>query len=117
MAIWTIGLLIPLLLTLSGAAQGGTPSGGGPADLISLVLLMALFFGVFYFFLIRPERRRRRQHQELLASLKRGDKVITIGGICGTIKKIDKDRIWLEVEDGVTLKILKDSVVEKEKPS
>ncbi len=93
------------------------PAGGGTADLLSLVLMMVLFFGIFYFFLIRPERRRRRQHQELLASLKRGDKVITIGGICGTIKKVDKDRVWLEVEDGVTLKLVKDSIVEKERPS
>jgi len=86
-----------------GAQEPAPPAGGGTADLLSLVLMMVLFFGIFYFFLIRPERRRRRQHQELLASLKRGDKV--------------KDRVWLEVEDGVTLKLVKDSIVEKERPS
>ncbi|OGF53994.1 MAG: preprotein translocase subunit YajC [Candidatus Fraserbacteria bacterium RBG_16_55_9] len=70
---------------------------------------------VFYFLLIRPERKRRQQHQELTESLKRGDKVITMGGICGVIKKVDKDRVWVEVEENVTLKLIRDSIVEKEK--
>ncbi len=87
------------------------------SQLISTLLLL-FFFGVFfYFFLIRPERRRRQQHKELIDSLKRGDKVVTIGGIVGTIKKVDKEHVWLEVEDGVTLKLVKESVAEKERKS
>lgn len=85
------------------------------SGLISTLLFLVLFGAVFYFFLIRPERRRRQQHKELIDSLKRGDKVITIGGIVGTIKKVDKEHIWLEVEDGVILKLVKDSVAEKER--
>lgn len=92
--------------------QGNDPFGG----LLSFILFLVLFGGIFYFLLIRPERRRRQQHQELIESLKRGDKVITSGGLCGVIKRVDKDRVWLEVEEGVTLKLVKDSVVEKEKP-
>jgi preprotein translocase subunit YajC len=87
------------------------------SGLISTLLFLALFGAVFYFFLIRPERRRRQQHRALIESLKRGDKVVTIGGIVGIIKKVDKDHIWVEVEDGVTLKLVKDSVAEKEKVS
>jgi preprotein translocase subunit YajC len=76
-----------------------------------------LMVAVFYFLLIRPERKRRQQHQELIAGLKRGDKVITMGGICGVIKKVEKDRVWLEVEENVTLKFVRDCVIEKEKAS
>lgn len=88
-----------------------------PADLVTTLVFLVLMFGVFYMLLIRPERRRRREHRELIQDLKRGDKVVTIGGICGTIKKVDKDRIWLEVEDGMALKIVKDSIAEREKPA
>jgi preprotein translocase subunit YajC len=84
-------------------------------ELVQLLVFLVLMGAIFYFLLIRPERRRRQQHQELIESLKRGDRVITMGGICGVIKKVDKDRVWLEVEDGVTIKLLKDSVVEREK--
>lgn len=85
-----------------------------PADVLSTLILLILLAAIFYFLLIRPERRRRQQHKELIESLKRGDKVITMGGICGVIKKVDKDRIWLEVEENVTLKLVKDSVIERE---
>jgi preprotein translocase subunit YajC len=86
-------------------------------ELIQTLIFLVLMVGIFYFLLIRPERKRRQQHQELVGSLKRGDKVITMGGLCGVIKKVDRDRIWLEVEDSVTLKLVRDCVVEKEKAS
>ncbi|MBI1730602.1 preprotein translocase subunit YajC [Candidatus Acetothermia bacterium] len=91
-------------------------------QLISTLLLLLLMFVVFYFFLIRPERRRRQQHQELVDALARGDKVITLGGMCGVVKKVEKDRIWVEVQEGVVLKMVKesiadrDSATEREKP-
>lgn len=86
-----------------------------PVDAVSTLFLLLLMFGIFYFLLIRPERRRRREHRELMEDLKRGDKVVTVGGIFGIIKKVDKDRVWLEVEDGMTLKLRKDSIAEREK--
>lgn len=88
----------------------------GFSGLIMPLLFLLIFVAIFYFMLIRPQRKRQRQHQDLISNLKRGDEVITAGGICGKVKKIDKDRIWLEVsEEGVTLKVLKDSIVEREK--
>lgn len=86
-------------------------------ELIQTLIFLMLMVAVFYFLLIRPERKRRQQHQELIAGLKRGDKVITMGGICGVIKKVEKDRVWLEVEENVTLKFVRDCVIEKEKAS
>jgi len=84
------------------------------SQLVTTLVFLLVMFGVFYLFLIRPERRRRQQHRDLVDSLKRGDKVVTIGGICGVIKKVDKERIWLEVADGMTLKLVKDSIAERD---
>lgn len=87
------------------------------SQMITTLLFLAVMFGVFYLFLFRPERRRRQQHRDLVESLKRGDKVVTAGGICGIIKKVDKERVWLEVEDGMTLKLVKDSIAERDSRS
>ncbi len=83
-------------------------------ELATTLVFLLVMFGVFYLFLIRPERRRRQQHRELVDSLKRGDKIVTVGGICGVIKKVEQDRIWLEVADGMTVKLVKDSVAERD---
>lgn len=69
---------------------------GGPAALISSFLPMILLFVVFYFILIRPQRKRDKENRDMLASLKVGDKITTIGGIVGTIVKIKDERIVIE---------------------
>jgi preprotein translocase subunit YajC len=83
-------------------------------SLISLVVILVVFFAVFYFLLIRPQRRREREHRALLSSLKRGDRVMTAGGIIGTIEDIDENEVVLAVEEG-KLRIAKSSIVEKVK--
>jgi len=82
------------------------------SPLISLVVILVMFFAVFYFLLIRPERRRQKEHRSLIASLKRGDRVITAGGIIGTIEDITENEVILVVEEG-KLRIAKSSIVEK----
>ncbi len=82
------------------------------SQLIPLVIVLVVFFAVFYFLLIRPQRRRQKEHLALLSSLKRGDRVITAGGIIGTIEDIDENEVILAVEEG-KLRIAKSSVVEK----
>ena len=67
------------------------------ASLISMVLPMALMIGVFYFLLIRPQRKKDKKVKEMLAALKKGDRVTTIGGIYGTIMNIKDETITLAV--------------------
>ncbi|HAZ29961.1 TPA: preprotein translocase subunit YajC, partial [Candidatus Acetothermia bacterium] len=67
---------------------------------------------IFYFLLIRPQRRRQKEHRDLLGSLKRGDRVMTAGGVLGTIEEIAEDSIVLTVEDG-KLRLSKGSIVDK----
>jgi len=81
--------------------------------LISLVILIVVFGAIFYFLIIRPQRRREQEHKKLLQSLKRGDRVVTAGGIYGTIDKIDDDTVILSLEEGAKVRIAKSSIVEK----
>jgi preprotein translocase subunit YajC len=89
------------------------PQDQGAQSLISLVILIVVFGAIFYFLIIRPQRRREREHKKLLQSLKRGDRVVTAGGIYGTIDKIDDDTVILSLEEGAKVRIAKSSIVEK----
>ncbi len=69
-------------------------------------LPLILIFAVFYFLLIRPQQRKVKQHKEMLSNLKRGDKIITSGGIIGTINKVTDNReLNVEVAENVEIKI------------
>ncbi len=86
---------------------------GGTESLMSLVILLVVFAAVFYFLLLRPQRRRQKEHQQLMASLKRGDRVVSAGGIHGTIDKLDDDTAILVLEEGTKLRMSKSSIVDK----
>tara|TARA_B100000963_G_scaffold109900_1_gene95659 strand:+ start:4142 stop:4486 length:345 start_codon:yes stop_codon:yes gene_type:complete len=69
-------------------------------------LPLILIFAVFYFLLIRPQQRKVKQHKEMLSNLKRGDKIITSGGIIGVINKVSDNReLLVEVSENVEIKI------------
>ena len=81
-------------------------------SMITLVVMLVAFAAIFYFLLIRPQRRRQKEHRDLLGSLKRGDRVVTAGGIFGTIEDMSEDSITITVEDG-KLRLSKGSIVDK----
>ena len=82
-------------------------SGSGFAQFIPLILI----FVIFYFFLIRPQQKKIKEHKNMVTSLKRGDDVITSGGIVGRIEKVnDDDKIDLAISDNVTVKVIKSTV-------
>ena len=81
---------------------------------IAMFIFLLLLFAIFYFLIIRPQRRRQREHQELMTSLKRGDKVITIGGIYGQIESVTEDNLVLKVESGAVIKMHKGSIACKQ---
>lgn len=80
------------------------PGGAGPA-FSSTILFMVLIFGVMYLFLILPQQRREKQRRQMLANLSKGDKVITTGGICGTIVGLNEKTVVLKVSDEPVTKI------------
>ena len=79
------------------AAAGETVPAAGIAELLSMLLPLVLMFVVFYFLLIRPQRKKDKKVKDMLAALKPGDRVTTIGGIYGTITAIREDLITLAV--------------------
>ena len=82
-------------------------SGSGFAQFIPLILI----FVIFYFFLIRPQQKKIKEHKSMVSSLKRGDDVITSGGIVGKIEKVfDDDKIDLSIADNVTIKVVKSTI-------
>lgn len=85
-------------------AQGAGGAGGAGGGFSMLVPLL-LMFAVFYFLLIRPQQKKQRRHQDMLKSLKVGDKVMTNGGIVGTIMEGGEHFVKLEIADRVRVDI------------
>jgi len=85
-------------------AMGATPGGGSPGGM-SVFIPLLLMFAVFYFLLIRPQQKKTRQHQDLLKSLKVGDRVVTTGGLYGTIVAGGDHIIKLEIADKVRVEV------------
>ena len=82
-------------------------SGSGIAQFIPLILI----FVIFYFFLIRPQQKKIKAHKLMVAGLKRGDEVVTSGGIVGKIEKVfDDDKIDLLISDNVSVKVVKSTI-------
>ena len=84
-------------------AEGGT-------SIWTMLIFVVLLFGLMYFVMIRPQRKRQKQHQQLIEELKRGDRVITAGGIHGVIESISEDTVIIKVESGATMRVAKGSV-------
>ena len=77
------------------------------AQFIPLILI----FVIFYFFLIRPQQKKVREHKTMTQNLKRGDEVITSGGIIGTVDRVfEDDRIELNISDGVKVQVIKNTI-------
>ena len=82
-------------------------SGSSFAQFIPLILI----FVIFYFFLIRPQQKRVKEHKVMTQNLKRGDEVITSGGIIGTVDRVlEDDRIELNISDGVKVQVIKNTI-------
>jgi preprotein translocase subunit YajC len=93
------------LLILMAPQQG--QSGGGIMSFLPLIAIVV----VFYFFMIRPQMKKAKDQKKYIEALKKGDKILTIGGIYGKIVEVNEDAtILMEVEDGTKMKISKNAV-------
>ena len=82
-------------------------SGSGFAQFIPLILI----FVIFYFFLIRPQQKKVKDHKAMVAALKRGDEVVTSGGIIGKIEKVlENDKIDLLISENVSIRVIKSTI-------
>ncbi len=91
-------------------------SAGQPADGVSSLLqgplpLLAIMGLIFYFLVFRPQQQRAKQHKQLLAGLKRGDSVVTSGGIIGTVSRvINDDEVSVEIAEGVRVRVVRSTI-------
>ena len=79
---------------------------GGMGRMLYIIMLVA----VFWFLLIRPQQAQAKKRAEMLTALKTGDKVVTIGGICGKVAQITDNKIFVEVSDGIVVEFLRNAI-------
>ena len=87
--------------------------GGGSGDLVLQLVPFLLIFVIMYFLIIRPQQRRVKEHQELVRNVRRGDTIVTTGGIVGKVTKATDDpEIEVEIADGVKVKLMRGMISE-----
>jgi preprotein translocase subunit YajC len=98
-------MITPAFAQTAGAAGGG--------DIMSFLFPMVVVFGIFYLLVFRPQQRKVKEHQDMVEAVKRGDTVVTAGGIIGKVVKVGSDNeIKVEIADGVQVRVLKSSLTE-----
>jgi preprotein translocase subunit YajC len=92
----------------------GAPAGAAPDPLTSLLIPMLLMVGIFYFLVIRPQSQRAAQHREMIDKVRRGDTVITSGGMIGRVTKVtdNSDEIEVELSDTLRVRILRSTLLD-----
>lgn len=91
-------------------AMAPPQNGQGGGNPLVAFLPLIIIFGIFYFLLIRPQQKRAKEHQNFLANLKKGDEVVTNGGLIGKIIGLTEDVVTLEIAEKVRIKVLRNSI-------
>jgi preprotein translocase subunit YajC len=91
-------------------AMGGGTGGGGQGGGFSAFIPLILMFAIFYFLLIRPQQKKAKQHKQLLAALKKGDRVVSSGGLHGVVTGISDDVVTMEIAPKVRVKVARGSI-------
>jgi preprotein translocase subunit YajC len=97
------------LLAMAPPPQGGGSDG---SSLFSTLIMFALIIGIFYFMILRPQQKRQKEREKLLAAVQKGDKVITAGGLHGTVAGLDEKTVLIQVSDTVKLKFDRSAVAQ-----
>lgn len=95
-----------MLVSPAYAQAAGAPGGSELMGFLPLILI----FVVFYFLLIRPQQKRMKQHKEMLGSIRRGDRIVTNGGIVGQVVRAGDDELTVEIAENVRVKVMRDMV-------
>ncbi|MDM7917311.1 MAG: preprotein translocase subunit YajC [Candidatus Eisenbacteria bacterium] len=92
------------------APAGGRGAGGGSSQFVSTLFILGSFILIFYFLLIRPQQKRQREMQKMLGALKRGDRVLTSGGLYGTVWDVKDDLVVLKLTEELKVEVAKSAV-------
>ena len=87
---------------------------GGPMGGLTGIIPFILIFGIFYFLIIRPQQKRAKEHKAMLGALRRGDQVITQGGLFGKVTKVkdDSDEVEVEIAEGVKVRAVRATIAQ-----
>jgi preprotein translocase subunit YajC len=96
-----------LAFAMGAPAGGAAAGGGGMLAQFQGMIPLVFMFAIFYFLLIRPQQKKAKEHRALLDALKKGDQVVTAGGMHGKVSALDDQVVTLEVAPGVNVKINK----------
>jgi preprotein translocase subunit YajC len=107
-----LGLIVGFLFSIV-IIGGCFPEGAEEGFSWTWIIFIALLFAMMYFLMIRPQRKRQKEHQQMMEELKRGDRVVTAGGIYGQIESISDESVVIKVESGATMRVAKNSVALK----
>jgi preprotein translocase subunit YajC len=99
---------LPLMMGM-GQQQGTSPGGGG-TQLVTMLVTFGLIIVVFYFLVIRPQNKKQKDAKKMLESIRKGDRVVTIGGLHGFVESVRDDAVVLKVDENVKLKFNKSAV-------
>jgi preprotein translocase subunit YajC len=108
----SISNLLPQLLGMPESGSGGAASGGGGTQLITMLVTFGLIIVVFYFLVIRPQNKKQKDAKKMLQNITKGDKVVTIGGMHGSVESVKDDAVVLKVDENVKLKFSKSAVAQ-----
>ena len=103
--------MFTLLQMAEPAAAADTTAVAANGGGMSMWLMLALIFVVMYFFMIRPQKKQQKELQKFRDSLQKGDKVVTIGGIYGTVVEIKDASVLIEVDNGVKIRVSKQALI------
>lgn len=87
------------------------PANGQQANPMSTLIFMVLIIVIFYFFMIRPQMKKQKEVRQFRDGIKKGDKVLTVGGIYGKVSEVNENTVLLEIADGVRIKVDKAGLV------
>lgn len=102
--------LISTAFAMGGAPDAQQAAVQGPAAALIQFLPLVLIFVIFYFLLIRPQQKRAKEHQNFLDNLKKGDEIVTVGGVIGRITGLTEQVVTIEVAENVRLKVLRTNI-------
>jgi preprotein translocase subunit YajC len=97
-----------MLSLLMAAPQGGSEA--GPASFVTTLIPFALIIGIFYFLIIRPQNKKQKETQRMLSALKKGDKVVTIGGIHGVIQSVKEGSVIVKVDENTKMEFSRSAI-------
>jgi preprotein translocase subunit YajC len=99
---------LPLLL--GQPSGGGSAQGGGSGSMLTMLATFGLIIVIFYFLIIRPQRKKQKDTQSMLANIRKGDRVSTVGGIRGTVQTVKENTVVLRVDDNAKIEFNKSAI-------